>query len=244
MYPSTIVNPSIKKERKTQYVHAILDRSASMMGKVPDAICGFKESIHGIKKDKEESFDIYVSAKMFDHEEEELFTLKELKTISDEFIDNVMKKYIPRGKTSIRDALGTSLVYFFEKYKTEKFDTCVIYVFTDGIENASTKFSEQDIKKMIFDCEERNIKVVYVGANQDSLTSASNIGISPDLALNYTETTDNVVGAYRALSGIVSRAQSGGQIGFTLPERSASYTQATVASHGTSLFLPPVVRRF
>jgi uncharacterized protein YegL len=207
---------------KTQYVHGILDRSGSMSGKIKDVIGGLKANIKELKQNLEENFDVFVSLKMFDQKEDTLFESVNVKMLSDEIIDDITKKYFPRGQTAIRDSLGTSLNYFIEKYDKEKYESCIIYVFTDGMENASKTFSSSQIKKLVSDAETRNIKVIYIGSNQDAILSACEFGISPGLALNYEENTETVTSVYRALSSVACRARSGGPLEFTLLERSAS----------------------
>ena len=223
---------------KTQYIHGILDRSGSMHGKTQDVIGGFKKNIEDLIKNQEDDFDIFVSAKMFDHEEESLLEPLNIKMLSEESIDTFMKKYVPRGQTAIRDSLGKSLTYFVNKYNNEKFESCIVYVFTDGLENASKIYSVDQIKKLVKDAESCNINVVYIGSNQDAILNAKTFGIDPNLALNYVERPENVTNVYRALSGIAQRVRSGGRAEFTIPERSASYpTEKTKGD--IDLFLTP-----
>jgi hypothetical protein len=69
-----------------------------------------------------------------------------------------------------------------------------------------------------------NIKILYLGANQDAILEANKYGICLDQALNYSENSDNVQSAYRAAASAASRHASGQEIAFTLPERTASQT--------------------
>lgn len=224
---------------KTQYVHGILDRSGSMNGKTQDVIGGFKTNIEELKKNQEKDFDIFVSVKMFDHEEESLLEPLNIKMLNEESIDFFMKKYVPRGQTAIRDSLGKSLTYFVDKYNSEKFESCIVYVFTDGLENASKIYSVDQIKKLVNDAESCNINVVYVGSNQNAVLSAQTFGINPNLALNYVERSENVTSAYRALSGVARRVRSGGRAEFTFPERSASCpTEETKKNTDFDLCIP------
>ena len=87
---------------------------------------GFKTNIEELNKNKEDDFDIFVSAKMFDNEEEMLLNSLNVKMLSNSAIDKIMESYMPRGQTAIRDALGNSLNYFLEKYKEEHFESCII----------------------------------------------------------------------------------------------------------------------
>ena len=91
----------------------------------------------------------------------------------------------------------------------QAFDTCLIYVATDGLENASKHHSCDDIKELIANAETvYNIKVVYLGANQDAILEAGNIGISQNSAINYSETQENVEAVYRGSAGIAFRDRS------------------------------------
>jgi uncharacterized protein YegL len=226
---------------KTQHIHAILDRSGSMHGKIKDVIGGFKTNINDLKSSKKVGYDIAVSAKMFDQEEEVLIHTTDVNFLSNEMIDEAMKKYIPRGQTAIRDALGNSLVHFIEKHNNKEFESCIVYVFTDGLENASETFSVPQIRKMVCDAETHNIKVIYVGSNQDSILNAADLGISPGLALDYDECTENINCVYRALSGVAERVRNGIDADFTLPERLASRSVNTVTENSSTE--PPPIKR-
>ena len=59
-------------EKKVQHVHGILDRSGSMRGKTEDVIGGFKENVKNLVSNSNPDFSVYLSAKMFDNEEEVL----------------------------------------------------------------------------------------------------------------------------------------------------------------------------
>ena len=91
----------------------------------------------------------------------------------------------------------------------QAFDTCLVYVATDGQENASSRHSRDDIKKLIEKAETvYNIKVVYLGANQDAILEAGNIGISQNSAINYSETQENVEAVYRGAAAMAGRDRS------------------------------------
>ena len=160
-----------------QHVHAILDRSGSMNGKTEDVIGGFRSNIKNLRE--EQNFDIYISAKMFDNEETVLLRSTPVKDLTDEELDDALKLYVPRGQTALRDALGNSLTNFMNIY-AQPFHSCMIYVMTDGLENCSTNpsFYSDKLKELIQKAEnEFNIKVFYVGSNQDAILNASHIGI-------------------------------------------------------------------
>ena len=208
-------------ESTIQEVVAILDRSGSMNGKVDDTLGGINAAFEQLKTEQEANTTIKVSVKLFDHEEQLLFRSIDLKDVRP--IER--RQYLPRGSTALLDALGNSLQYFMTKKLCDSsvYNSCVIYVVTDGFENASKNYNTEKIKKMIIEAEKYyNIKIIYLGANQNAILEASKYGISTDSALNYSENSQNVESAYRSVASAVKRVRTGEYSGFTNIERSAS----------------------
>jgi uncharacterized protein YegL len=204
-----------------QEVVAILDRSGSMNGKVDDTLGGINAAFEQLKTEQEANTTIKVSVKLFDHEEQLLFRSIDLKDVRP--IET--RQYIPRGTTALLDALGNTLDYFMTKKRQDSnaYDSCVIYVVTDGIENSSQMYNAEKIKSLIVEAEKTyNIKIIYLGANQDAILEASKYGISTDSALNYSENSQNVESAHRSLASAVKRVRTGEYNGFTNIERNAS----------------------
>ena len=103
------------------------------------------------------------------------------------------------------------------------YDSCIIYVTTDGLENASKRYDNDKIKKMILNAEETyNIKLMYLGANQDAILEANKFGVDYSRAMNYNETPENVQSAYRSAASAAVRTRSLGRTEFTQVERSQS----------------------
>ena len=130
---------------KTQEIVAIIDRSGSMKGKEDDTIGGINSTFEVLKEENVDSCTIKVSVKLFDHEETMLFRSINLKDVR-----NIEKRqYQPRGQTALLDAIGNTLNYFMEKKLKDisAYDSCIIYVVTDGLENASKYYSAKKIKR-------------------------------------------------------------------------------------------------
>ncbi len=209
-----------------QHVHAILDRSGSMNGKTDDVIGGFRSNIDNLRE--ENDFEIMVSAKMFDNEEVIILPSINVKTLSEQKLNDALKLYIPRGQTALRDAVGNSLTFFINLFKMTPFHSCMIYVMTDGLENASKNplFFPEKLKELIKKGEECNIKVFYVGSNQDAILNAANIGISEGQAINFDDTGEETVQAvFRGLSAVASRIRTDEKSEFTQSERADSVSQ-------------------
>ena len=206
----------------TQEVVAIIDRSGSMNGKEEDTIGGVNSSLEIIRQDLKPNEQVNVSIKLFDHEEKMLIkslNINEVRPIE-------LKQYVPRGQTALYDAIGSTLTYFMEKklHNPTCYDTCLMYVATDGFENCSKNFTADSLKKLITSAQKSyNIELIYLGANQDAILEASKIGILPTHAINYSETSEQCMSAYRSVGNVVNRQKSSKETAFTQVERTESY---------------------
>ena len=208
-------------DTKIQEVVAVIDRSGSMMGKEDDTLGGINSTFEVLKQEKDENTNIKVSVKLFDHEQTLLF-----RSIDLEEVKNITRdQYYPRGQTALLDAMGDTLSHFMEKKLMDPnaYDSCVIYVVTDGMENNSKNYTYDKINKLVQQAETvYNIKILYLGANQDAIQEASKCGINPNQAMNYSETTDTVDAAYRACASVTRRVSRSGDASFLKAERNAS----------------------
>ena len=225
-----------------QEVVGILDRSGSMTGKEADTVGGINSMIKELKDNTKEGDEIRVSLKLFDHEENLLWRSKPLSEVNEFDI----KEFVPRGQTALLDALGNSLNYFMEKrlMNPDAYSSCLIYIATDGFENASKYYTRNHLKKMIKNAKEKyNIEVVYLAANQDAILEAGNIGIDANQAINYNETSNATEAVYRAVGRVASsqRNNPSTRLAFTGPERQASQPSDDYVNRN-NMSPPPLVR--
>jgi len=226
----------------TQEVVAIIDRSGSMCGKEQDTIGGVNSSLEIIKQDLKPHEQVNVSIKLFDHEEKLLIrslNIKEVRPIE-------LRQFVPRGQTALYDAIGSTLTYFMEKklHNPTCYNTCLIYVATDGCENCSKNFNAKSLKKLITSAQESyNIELIYLGANQDAIFEASKIGILPTHAINYSETQEQCMSAYKSVGNVVNRQKSSMATAFTQVERTQSYVTTPPPTPRSSNTEPPRLRR-
>lgn len=97
----------------------------------------------------------------------------------------------PRGMTPLRDALceaidstGSRLARLAE---SERPDKVLLITVTDGLENASQRFSREDVRRRI-DTQQRsyNWEFVYLGANQDAIKVGQDLGFDWKKSMTYT----------------------------------------------------------
>ncbi len=162
----------------------ILDRSGSMSGLERDTIGGFNSMI---EKQKKEDGICYVSTLLFDDKCEVLHDRVKLGDVPLMTEDD----YFVRGSTALLDALGGAIKHIgnIHKYaRSEDVPGKTLFVITtDGMENASHKYTAEKVKQMI----ERQQKkygweFIFIGANIDAVTTAKSYGIAPERAVNYT----------------------------------------------------------
>jgi hypothetical protein len=133
----------------------------------------------------------------FDHE----YIVTNSKTPIGEFPALSRETYKPRGSTALLDAIGQTIK------KWDGGTTPSVVILTDGLENASTKFTKAHIKDLIKQKTKDGWTFAYLGANQDAFAEAGSIGIAPGCTMNY-ETT-STPDAFRRLSAAVSSQASG-----------------------------------
>ena len=161
----------------------ILDRSGSMSGLESDTIGGFNSLI---EKQKREEGECYVSTVLFDDQSEVIHDrvkLSEIKPMTE-------KEYYVRGCTALIDAIGGAIRHIgnIHKYaRPEDVPEHTMFVITtDGLENASRRFTSDEVKKMVERQKEKyGWEFLFIGANIDSVETASHFGIGADRAVNY-----------------------------------------------------------
>ncbi len=176
----------------------ILDRSGSMSGLEGDTIGGFNAMI---EKQKKEEGEAYVSTILFDNVSEVLHDRINLKEIP----KMTAKDYTVRGCTALIDAIGGAIKHIgnIHKYaRPEDVPAHTMFIITtDGQENASHRFSSDEVKKMI----ERQKKDVgweflFIGANIDAVETAARFGIDSNRAVNYNADSAGTQILYETLS--------------------------------------------
>lgn len=161
----------------------ILDRSGSMAGLESDTIGGFNSMI---KKQKNQDGLCYVSTVLFDNESEVLHDRVKLADVP-KMTD---KDYTVRGCTALIDAIGGAIHHIGNIHKYARAEDVpehtMFIITTDGQENASHRYTSEQVKKMIERQKEKyGWEFLFIGANIDAVETAARYGISSDRAVNY-----------------------------------------------------------
>lgn len=160
-----------KKPNNEMDIIFIMDRSGSMTGFSEDTIGGFNSFV---EKEKEKDINTYVTTILFDNDYEILYERKEINKVE----KLTEKEYWPRGTTALLDAIGKTITSFERKIDGK----ALVVIMTDGYENASVEFSKKQIKEMI---DNHDWEFIYLGAEIDSYSEASQFGFSKSRIANY-----------------------------------------------------------
>ena len=170
------------KKNLTEIVF-ILDRSGSMSGLEADTIGGFNAMI---EKQKQEAGEALVSTVLFDNEQEVIHDRVDIQRIQ----PMTRNEYYVRGCTALLDAIGGAIHHIgnVHKYAREEDrpEKTLFVITTDGMENASRKYSYERLKEMIQRQQEKyGWEFLFLGANIDAAREAARFGIGADHAANY-----------------------------------------------------------
>lgn len=179
----------------------ILDRSGSMAGLEADTIGGFNAMI---EKQKKQDGECFVSTVLFDGVSEVLHDrvrLSEIKPMTDE-------DYTVRGCTALIDALGGAIHHISNIHKYARPEdvpeNTMFIITTDGMENASRKYSSHKVKSMIERQKEKyGWEFLFIGANIDAVETAARYGIGADRAVNYNADKEGTGVLYKAVANAV-----------------------------------------
>lgn len=161
----------------------ILDRSGSMAGLEKDTIGGFNSML---SKQRKEPGEAVVSTVLFDHENRVIHDRVAITEVPD-LTDN---EYFVGGNTALLDAVGGAIHHIgnIHKYarKEDVPEKTLFIITTDGMENASHRYSYDKVRSMIERQKERyGWEFIFLGANIDAAAEAKRFGIAEAMAANY-----------------------------------------------------------
>ena len=163
----------------------ILDRSGSMSGLEADTIGGFNRMI---AKQKKEEGEAYVSVVLFDDVSEVIYDRVDIHKV-EPMNDS---QYYVRGCTALLDAIGGAIHHIrnVHKYAREEDvpEKTLFIITTDGMENASRRYSYEKVRRMIEHQKEKyHWEFLFLGANIDAVSVAGRFGIQANRAVRYEQ---------------------------------------------------------
>ena len=195
----------IMKNNITELVF-IIDRSGSMAGFESDTIGGFNSTI---EKQKKEKGKVYVSTVLFDNFSEVIHDRVDIEEITHMTEDD----YQVGGSTALLDAIGGAIHHIGNVHKYARAEDVpehtIFVITTDGMENASHRYSSDEIKTKIKRQSERyGWEFIFLAANIDAVETAEKIGIRRDRAANYQQTKRGIDRSYFAMCAAISQIRN------------------------------------
>lgn len=170
------------KKNLTEIVF-ILDRSGSMSGLEADTVGGFNTMI---AKQKKEPGEALISTVLFDDASVVVHDRVPVQNIA----PMTGRDYYVRGCTALLDAIGGAIHHIGNVHRYARREDVpehtLFVITTDGMENASRRYSADKVKAMI---ERQKSKYgwefLFLGANIDAVETAQHFGIGADRAVSF-----------------------------------------------------------
>ena len=194
----------------------IIDRSGSMSSIRDDMVGGLTTLV---EEQKKQPGLLTISVVSFDNQVE---LQHQMATP-----DSVAIQLEPRGGTALYDAIGFGLNTLQADVDAlpdhAKPETVQVVVVTDGHENASGEYNGVTVKNLVTEkTKDHNWDIVFLGANQDAVMKAAELGIERDRSMTYGANPDGVSSASESLNRYVSDRRRGGATSFSPEERRKS----------------------
>lgn len=197
----------------------VLDRSGSMDIIKDDTIGGFNAFL---KAQQEVPGEATITLVQFDDLYETVYQAANLKQANP--LDS--QTFVPRGTTALLDAVGRAIndtgARLSAMAEADRPEKVIFVILTDGHENASKEFTLQRINEMIQHQQgQYRWEFVFLGANQDAIATAAQMGIAAQAALTFTANTQGTQHVYSSLSRSVTSYRAGvsSSVGFTDEDR-------------------------
>lgn len=161
------------KKNTTELVF-ILDKSGSMHGLEADTLGGFNSTIDEQKKLEG---DVLVTTVLFSNASETVHDRVDIKKIS----PMTEKDYRVGGCTALLDAVGGTIKHIETIHKyirpEDVPEKTMFVIMTDGLENASRKYTGDQVRKKIEKKKEEGWNFIFLASNIDAAEAAESIGV-------------------------------------------------------------------
>ena len=194
-------------KNNTADITIILDRSGSMASIAKQTINGFNDFVG---QQRELPVETTLSLVQFDDVYEAVHEGVPIQGIP--LLDE--GTFVPRGSTALLDAIGKTIDETGERLASLPEDQrpakVVVVIITDGYENSSTQFNWKEIEEKI--THQRDIykwEFLFLGANQDAIATAANVGIRRSSSLTYVSSPQGTTSAFRSTTNSILRYTTG-----------------------------------
>ena len=173
-----------KKSSELQNVYnlIIIDESGSMGSIEEEAVNGLNETFQTIAAAQKEHTQQRHFVSLVTFNSLRIHNVYDRKPIGEDCLE--WEDYYPQACTPLFDAMG-SAIDSLRKYVTTD-DIVLVTIITDGMENASRRYSGKQIKEMVSDLKSQGWVFAYIGTNQDVDSIADEIGVRNRMGYGYS----------------------------------------------------------
>ena len=198
------------KKNLTEMVF-ILDKSGSMAGLEADTIGGFNSMI---ERQKQAEGEALVSTVLFSNNSTVIHDRVDVRKVE----PMTDRQYFVGGGTALIDAIGGAIHHIASVHKyareEDRPEHTVFVITTDGMENASHRYSSDEVKAMVRkEKEQFGWEFLFLGANIDAVETAARFGIGRDRAVNFHSDSRGQTLNYKVVSEAVCQVRSNAPLG-------------------------------
>ena len=188
----------------------ILDMSGSMSHLADDTIGGFNSVL---KEHKDGQGEILVTTYLFNNESRMIhdrLPIADVPLLTE-------KDYSARSCTALLDAIGGAIEHIvgIHRYIREEDipEHTVFVITTDGMENASRRFSAEHIRdKIRHEQEKYGWEFLFLAANIDAVETAASYGIERHHAVNYSADEEGTFAVYESVNYAMRNVRERGRV--------------------------------
>lgn len=210
---------------KTGYTHILMvvDKSGSMQPLISDTIGGFNKFL---ADQKAASGEATMDVVLFDT----TYTFLCKQTKIQDVAPLSDTTYVPQGYTALLDAVGRGISettkWISDMPEDARPSKVVVVIITDGAENSSREYKKAGINDMITrQRAEHGWEFLFLGANQDAITEAANMGIYATQSASFSADPYGTRAVYETASLAVKSVRSGGSVDISNAQRDSLLNQ-------------------
>ena len=185
----------------------ILDMSGSMEHLTDDTVGGFNSLL---KEHAGKEGEVLVTTYLFNSDSRMLHDRLPIREVP----AMTTSDYRTGGCTALIDALGDAIRHIVSIYRYARKEDIpehtIFVITTDGMENASHRYSAGQVRQMITHEQEKyGWEFIYLAANIDAVETAARYGIDRDRAINYMADSAGTEVLYESVNFAVGAVRAG-----------------------------------
>jgi hypothetical protein len=185
-------------------ITVVLDRSASMASKAAETVKAFNELV---AEQRQIGVDAVLTLVQFNEVITTTFEAVDIDSVE----PLTSELYVPSGNTALLDGIGVAIEQANGRVSSRGDQVVVIIaILTDGVENASRRFTREAIFDLIETKQQKHgWNFLFLGASQEAIQESAALGIAADATLAYENTGKGTEIAFASASSSIKRLREG-----------------------------------